>query len=112
MQHPEIFKLHAEFCKAIANEKRLMIIALLAEGEQSVGELAAAIDVPIANISQHLNLLRSKNIVHGRKDGQTVFYSLVQPKLYDACLEIRKVLLEDLRDRGIAAGEIADDEIV
>ena len=112
MQHSEIFKLHAEFCKAIANEKRLMILALLAKKEQSVGELARAINTPISNISQHLNLLRAKNIVHGRKDGQTVFYRLVQPKLYNACLEIRKVLLEDMRDRGIAAGEITDDEIV
>ena len=99
IKHPEIFKLHADYCKTIANEKRLMIIALLASKERSVGDLAEAIDAPVSNVSQHLNLLRNKNIVQGRKEGQTVYYSLVRPKLYEACLMIRKVLLEDLRER-------------
>ena len=106
IQDPEIFKIHAEFCKTIANEKRLMIMTLLAEKELCVGDLAEAIGASVSNISQHLNVLRSRNIVRSRKEAQTVYYSLVHPRLYEACVIIRTVLLEDLEQQGKKAKEI------
>jgi len=42
----DIFALHADFCKTLANPKRLMILALLGEGEKSVGQIAEAIHAP------------------------------------------------------------------
>ncbi|MDQ7849498.1 MAG: metalloregulator ArsR/SmtB family transcription factor [Armatimonadota bacterium] len=54
--------------------KRLEILDALRNGERSVGELAEALGIRKANISQHLAVLRGKGIAVARPDGQTVFY--------------------------------------
>lgn len=106
IRNPEIFRLHADFCKILANPKRLMIIALLSKREMSVGELAAASDVPLTTISQHLRVLRERNVVTTRKDGQTVYCQLADSRLMDACVRIRTILLDNMRQRGSLAEEI------
>ncbi len=108
----EIFNLHADFCKTLSNPKRLMILAMLGTGELTVGEMAKAIGVPLANISQHLTVLKSKNIVKPRKDGQTVYYTLVDPRLIEACDLIRSILLDGMKRRGLAANDIDSKEVV
>ncbi len=96
LDDPRIFELHAGFCKVIANSKRLMIVSLLADGEKSVGELAEALDSPLANVSQHLRILRDHHIVTIRKMAQTVYYRLTDRRLPEACQLIRTILLESL----------------
>ena len=92
-QDTEIYELHADFCNTIASSKRLMIIDLLAGREMNVSEIARALDVRPSNISQHLRVLRLRNIVKFRKEGQTVYYSLTNPKIAKICSEIRSILL-------------------
>ncbi|MEZ5359709.1 MAG: metalloregulator ArsR/SmtB family transcription factor [Candidatus Zixiibacteriota bacterium] len=106
IQNPEIFKLHAEFCKTIANPKRLMILALLSEKEMSVGEIVEALDGRLANVSQHLRVLRSHQIVRTRKEGQTVYYRLADKRLFEACTLIRSILLDEMKRRGEIAQEV------
>ena len=103
---PEIFELHAKFCSRLANPRRLIILALLAKGEKSVGELAKASGATLANISQHLTILRSYNIVKSRKDGQTVYYSITDERIIDACNLIRSVLLDGMKRQGMIASGI------
>ena len=74
-EHKNIYALHANFCKTLANPKRLMILFYLSQGEASVGEIARAIEVPLTNVSQHLNILRVNHIVRFRKQGQRAYYS-------------------------------------
>lgn len=66
----------ADFLRSLANEKRLMIVCQLVGGEQSVGELCAALDIRQSTMSQQLSLLRMEGIVASRKEAQTVYYSL------------------------------------
>lgn len=99
----EIFELHAEFCKLIANPKRLMIVELLAKKELSVSEIAQELKVLHSNVSQHLRVLRSRHIVETRKEGQTVYYRLTNPKLPKVCADIRSILLDGMEKRGIKA---------
>ena len=106
IENPEIFRLHAEYCKTLASPKRLMILAMLAVREMSVGEMAEVIGVPLANISQHLAVLKSRHIVKVRKQGQTVYYSLTDPRITEACVLIRSVLLDNMKKRGVLAEEI------
>ncbi len=61
---------------AMSNEKRLMILCQLIEGERSVTELADLLGARQSTISQHLALLRKDAIVRARRDGQIQFYSL------------------------------------
>ncbi len=108
----EIFKLHADYCRVLANPKRLMILALLAKRELSVSEIAASIDTPLPTVSQHLSLLRSKNVVETRKDGQNVYYRPSDPRLMDACELIRTVLLDGMKRRGEIATETGAEDLI
>jgi DNA-binding transcriptional ArsR family regulator len=102
----DIFELHANFCRCLSNPIRLIILEVLAKGEKSVGEMAEASGVTLANISQHLTVLRSHNIVKRRKAGQTVYYSIVDTRLIDACNLIRSVLLDGMKRQGLIASGI------
>ena len=95
-----LFELHAELCGMMANPKRLAILESLHGGERSVTAIAEAVDTSISTISQHLRLLRDKNVVVTRKDGQTVYYRLRDPRMIDACNLIRSVLLDGIKDQG------------
>ncbi len=104
------FAMHAELCKALANEHRLAIMYALREGERSVGEIAVGLDISVHNASQHLRILRQRQLVRSRKDGQTVYYSIANPKFIQACTLIRQALFEQHREEGqsLLAAELLD----
>ena len=67
--------------KAMANECRLLVLChLSASGEVSVGELAARVGLSQSALSQHLAKLREERLVGTRKEAQTVFYRLCDPR--------------------------------
>jgi DNA-binding transcriptional ArsR family regulator len=65
-----------DMLKALANRHRLMILCQLIDGERSVGDLAAFMDLRDSTVSQHLALLRKDGLVSTRRDGQTIWYAL------------------------------------
>ncbi|KAB7763331.1 MULTISPECIES: metalloregulator ArsR/SmtB family transcription factor [Xanthomonas] len=67
----------ARLLKALGNEKRLLLLCLLVDHEQSVGELNARVELSQSALSQHLALLREDGLVQTRREGQTIYYSLV-----------------------------------
>ena len=69
----------SDLLKALANPHRLMILCRLIDGERSVGELAACLDLRLSTMSQHLSLLRRDGLVVPRRDGQMVRYRLSDP---------------------------------
>lgn len=66
----------AQLLKALANERRLQVLCLLASGERSVGEINALLDLSQSALSQHLAVLREEGLVCTRREAQTIFYSL------------------------------------
>lgn len=92
----ELMQLHASVCKGLADPKRLLIIDALREGELSVSGICDRLDLPQANVSQHLGLLRDKGLVRSRRDGQYVYYSLTSPKIIEAMDLLREVMNEQL----------------
>jgi DNA-binding transcriptional ArsR family regulator len=62
--------------KAMANERRLLILCYLAERERSVGELESLITLSQSALSQHLARLRRDGLVATRREAQTIYYSL------------------------------------
>ncbi len=98
-ENAEIFALHAEFCKVIANPTRLMLISRLRAGELTVGELVRGTGASLANISQHLRILRDHDIVRTRKDGRSVHYKLRDPRLLQVCELTHAILLGGIQQR-------------
>ena len=62
--------------KAMSNERRLLILCSLAEGELSVGQMERIVDLSQSALSQHLARLRHDGLVSTRRDAQTIYYSL------------------------------------
>ncbi|RYH00990.1 ArsR family transcriptional regulator [Salipiger sp. IMCC34102] len=60
----------------LASEARLQILCRLLAGERSVGDLARACDLPQPAMSQQLKRLKEADLVTGRRDGQTIYYSI------------------------------------
>jgi len=96
MADSQLYELHASICQTLANPKRLEVIDRLRDGEQSVSELAQAMKIGQANLSQHLAVMRQKGIVATRREGLNVYYRLSNPKIIKACDLMRQVLLEHL----------------
>ena len=66
----------SDFLKALANENRLLLLCLLAEGEKSVTELENTLELRQPTVSQQLARLRADSLVSHRRDGKTIYYSL------------------------------------
>jgi DNA-binding transcriptional ArsR family regulator len=74
----------AAVARALGDPKRLCVLESLADGEASVGDLAARVSCQVPNMSQHLAVLRSAGLVTARRDGSTVYYRLADPKVLEA----------------------------
>ena len=92
----EVLKLQAELCKSLSDPKRLRIIQELRGGERSVNELAEALGIKQSNTSQHLSILRKIGIISPRKEGNSVYYRIVNPKIAEACDLVHEVIAEQL----------------
>jgi DNA-binding transcriptional ArsR family regulator len=96
-----VFKLHADLCKGLANHHRLAILYVLSvHGETCVGDLAAELGTSQTNVSQHLRMLKERMVVRSRKDAQTVYYSVANPKFIEGCTLIRQALIEQHQAAG------------
>ena len=93
----EGFRLQAELCKSLGEPKRLMIIRELRKGTRSVSQLAERLNLKQCTASQHLALLRKTGVLATHREGNTVYYSLITPKIADACDSIRDIIIEKLK---------------
>jgi len=108
----EVFRLHADFCKVMSSPKRLIIIDMLGKRPMNVGEIAQSLGTQPATVSQHLRLLRDKNFVIARKEGQTVYYSLAQPRMMDVCHMVREAMIENFKSGSKLAGDVDIENLI
>jgi DNA-binding transcriptional ArsR family regulator len=66
----------AELLKALSNPQRLRVMCLLIDGEKTVGEINAEVELSQSALSQHLAVLREGGLVQTRREAQNVFYSV------------------------------------
>lgn len=78
----ELYEQFARIGKALSNPHRLELVELLAQGERTVEELAKEASLPIANASQHLQVLRAAQLVDVRRDGLYAYYRLSDGRVF------------------------------
>ncbi|KOP24349.1 ArsR family transcriptional regulator [Hapalosiphon sp. MRB220] len=96
---PSYFK--ADLFKVLSNPVRIQILDTLRTGEKSVNEIAEWLELEASSVSQQLAVLRSRNLVTSRKQGNYVFYSIRDPAIFrvlDAALEVFNNHLVEVRD--------------
>src|SRR3954449_9690073 len=73
----------ADFFKALGHPIRLALLNQLRNGERSVNELQTALGADQSTVSQHLAVLRNKQIVDMRKDGTSAYYAVRDPLIFE-----------------------------
>ena len=92
-----VYEMQVRICKAFANGSRLRMLDLLANGERTVSELQDELGITVANVSQHLAILKGAGVVRTRREGKQIFCSLAMPEVKSACQQIRDVLRAQIR---------------
>ena len=86
----------ATMLRALANERRLMMLCKLVEwGEGSVGALAEAIGLSQSATSQHLAKMRDEGLVAFRREGQTLWYRIAEPRIELLLAYLHKLYCSD-----------------
>ena len=100
----------AEFFRALGHPLRIRILEILVVGERSVQELQDALDVEQPIVSQHLAMLRAKNVVTARKQGTTVRYTIRNPVIADLLVLARRIFDMQLGDSQTMLRELRREE--
>jgi DNA-binding transcriptional ArsR family regulator len=100
----------ANVFQALAHPTRIAIIEALREGELSAGAIQERLSVEQANLSQHLAILRTRQLVTNRKEGNQVFYSLRQPVLIKVLDIMRRYFQSHLNETVQMLHQIAAEE--
>ena len=100
--YSQLFELHADLLKALAHPRRLEIVQLLRDQQLCVSDIYEMLDLPQANISQHLMILRDAGIVATERDGKQILYKIADPKILEACDVFREILIDKYQGSEIA----------
>lgn len=84
----------AQITKAMANPHRLEIIELLAQGDYSVEQISLQTDLSIANASQHLQVLKSAQLVDVTRNGTFIYYRLANANVFKTWKALRELGVE------------------
>ncbi len=101
----------AELFQALAHPTRIAIVEALRAGEVSAGALLTQLNIEQANLSQHLAVLRAKQVVVSRKSGNQVFYALRDPVLVEVLDLLKRYFLSHLSDTLTMLGEIDEENL-
>ena len=99
---PEVWQRAAAALRVLAHPQRLAIVERLLEEELTVGELAAALEIPPAACSQHLSLMRAHGLLAAGRRGRSVYYRVVDPAAVHVirCIHRHAAGTERSSDRG------------
>jgi ArsR family transcriptional regulator, arsenate/arsenite/antimonite-responsive transcriptional repressor len=92
--------------KALGDETRLRIVALLSHGELCVCHLQEALGLSQSNVSRHLAVLRAAGVVEDRRDGTWVYYRLVTQTNLD-CERLLRSLMKSFGNRDVLRVDVA-----
>lgn len=91
-----IYAVKAEFFRVLGHPARVRILELLREGEKSVGELQAGLQLDSSGTSQHLGVLRRQGVLESRREGTSVYYRVRDPRMFQLLEVARQILTSSL----------------
>jgi rhodanese-related sulfurtransferase len=104
-----LYEALAGVAKAMGSGRRAEIVDLLAQGERSVDEIAGEIGQSVANTSHHLRVLAGARLVHGRREGTRILYSLASDRVAQLWGAVREVAAGQVAEIGqLAAAYLGD----
>ncbi len=107
----EISQLEANFCAALSDPNRLLILYALSEKPLNVTDLRGELGVNQPTVSRHLKVLRERGLVHTIRSGTTITYHLSDPRLIQALDLLRSVMKERLAYQASLINEISQENV-
>lgn len=95
----EVTQLHADICSALADSSRILLLYALVEQPRTVNELTNDVKISQSATSRHLKVLRERGLVSAIRMGQSIEYSLNDPRIIEALDLLRAVLRDSLSHR-------------
>ena len=95
----EISQLEADFCSALSDPNRLLILYALNDGPRNVTELTNELNLNQPTTSRHLKVLREHGLVHTTRQGTTITYDISDRRLIQALDLLRSVMRDRLAYR-------------
>ncbi len=86
----------AKLLKSMSHPIRLKILCLLQEKEMSVGDIRDQVETTNANVSQHLNILRSQGIIDFRKDANFIYNRITDQRILELIQKMRHLFCPDI----------------
>ncbi|GIP39484.1 transcriptional regulator [Paenibacillus sp. J31TS4] len=109
-QAQSIQQFKADFFKALAHPMRIRILEELSTGDKNVNELQTLLGSEGSAVSQQLAVLRSRNVVYGRKEGTSVIYSLRDPLIRELLAVAKQIFDNHLVDTVSLLEEIRSEQ--
>jgi len=95
----EVTRLHADICSALADPSRILLLYALVDRPRTVNELTHDVKISQSATSRHLKVLRERGLVSAIRMGQSIEYSLNDPRIIEALDLLRAVLRDSLSRR-------------
>lgn len=93
-----IHSVKADFFKALGHPVRVRMLELLRDGERSVGDLQAELEIDSSGTSQHLGALRRQGLIESRREGTSVYYRVKDPRTFKLLEVARQILTSHYED--------------
>lgn len=82
----------AAMLRTLGNEQRLLLLCLLIEhGEMTVGQMQAQVDLSQSALSQHLARMREDGLVVARREAQSAYYRIDDPRVETLVAALKSV---------------------
>ena len=107
----EISQLEADFCSALSDPTRILILYTLSEAPLNVTEISNELHTPQPTTSRHLKVLRERGLVHAVRHGTTITYHLADQRLIQALDLLRAVMRDRLAQRASLITELSQENV-
>ena len=103
----EIIQLEADFCAALSEPTRILILYALSERPMNVTELTNELGIPQPTTSRHLKVLRERGLVDSERQGTVITYHLADGRVIQALDLLRSAMRDRLTQRASLVNELS-----
>lgn len=104
-----VYVVKAQLFRVLGHPVRIRILELLSDGERTVGDLQAQLDLDSSGTSQHLAALRQQGLLDSRRAGASVYYRIKDPRVSQLLAVARQILTSALSDSHALLSHLADE---
>ncbi len=104
-----VYVVKAQLFRVLGHPVRIRILELLLDGERTVGELQAELELDSSGTSQHLAALRQQGVLQSRRAGTSVYYGIRDPRVSQLLAIAKQILTSAITDSHTLLVGLADD---